>query len=51
MENNEYEYCTVNGRRVHISEYEELIEKGEGSWDFYSDWYKDLYGVRPRRQR
>lgn len=45
---NEYEYCIVNGKEVHITEYKKLVEQGEGSWDFYSDWHKDVYGFRPR---
>lgn len=31
-----------------LSKYREKCEAGEGDWSFYSDWYKDVYGVRPR---
>lgn len=31
-----------------LREYREKCERGEGDWSFYSDIYKDTYGVRPR---
>lgn len=31
-----------------LSEYRKKCEAGEGDWSFYSDWYKDVYGIRPR---
>lgn len=31
-----------------LVEYRKKCEAGEGDWSFYSDWYKDVYGVRPR---
>lgn len=31
-----------------LDEYREKCEAGEGDWSFYSDWYKDVYGFRPR---
>lgn len=31
-----------------VAEYRKKCEAGEGDWSFYSDIYKDVYGVRPR---
>lgn len=40
--------CEREERELH--EYGRHLDNGdEGySWDFYSDWYKDVYGIRPR---
>lgn len=35
---------------MELFEYGRHLDNGdEGySWDFYSDWFKDVYGIRPR---
>ena len=48
------EYCAANEKP--LQEFYEKNIKGKSGWeldcspewDWYSDWYKDVYGVRPR---
>ena len=33
---------------VRLANYAKKIDSPEFDWDFYSDWHKDVYGIRPR---
>lgn len=43
-------YCDEEREEMGLVEYSRHLDNGdEGySWDFYSDWFKDVFGFRPR---